>query len=84
MVGFARPEAREVTCIEVADEWDHRPYEDCTPCNWVPEKHRRQLSTAQLDEISSWEEKRQGQRRADYRPAQSKEDIDEISSNNER
>ena len=56
VVGFARPEVKEITCIEIAEEWDRKPYEDCRPSNWILERNRGQLSTKQLDKISSWEQ----------------------------
>ena len=54
-------------------------YEDCSPCNWVPERSRRQLSTEQLDEISSWEKNR-NQERKEETLLQRSAKIDEISS----
>ena len=80
VVGFARPEIKELTCIEIADEWHKKPYEDCNPCNWIPQRNRRQLSTDQLDEISSWEQKIQNQTPKEGMSLQKSGEMDEISS----
>ena len=80
VVGFARPEVKEITCIEIAEEWDKKPYEDCSPSNWIPERNRRQLTTKQLDEISSWEQKTQDQRLIEEASLRKGDQIDEISS----
>ena len=58
VVGFAQPEVKDIMCIEIADEWHKKPYEDCSPCNWIPKKSRKQLTMEQLDEISSWKQKK--------------------------
>ena len=79
VVGFARSEVKEITCIEIAEEWDKKPYEDCTPSNWIPQRNRRQLSPEQLDEISSWEQKTQT-RGPDEDITSRRDDRDEISS----
>ena len=80
VVGFVRPEVKEITCIEIVDEWDWKPYEDYNPCNWVPKKNRRQLSRDQLDKISSWEQRMQSQRPKEHTSLQRSEGIHEISS----
>ena len=82
VVGFARQEVKKITCIEIAEEWDKKPYEDCTPSNWVPQRNRRQLSPEQLDEISSWEQKTQT-RGPDEDKSSRRDDKDEISSEKE-
>ena len=80
VVGFARPEVKEITCIEIAEEWDKKPYEDCSPSNWIPKRNRRQLSIEQLDEISSWEWKTRDQRPTGEASLRKGNQVDEISS----
>ena len=80
VVGFARPDVRDITCIEIAQEWDKKPYEDCSPSNWIPERSRRQLSVDQLDEISSWERKTHSKRSTEGALQRVSDKIDEILS----
>ena len=80
VVGFARPETKEITCIEIAEEWDRRPYNDCSPSNWIPERDRRQLSVGQLDEISSWERKIRESTHEIEEPWRKQDMVNEVSS----
>ena len=79
VVAFARPEVKEITCIEITEELDKKPYEDYTPSNWIPQRNRRQLSQVQLDEISSWEQKTRAKGPNEDKRSQ-RDDKDEISS----
>ena len=82
VVGFARSEIKEITCIEIAEDLDRKPYDDYAPSNWIPQRHRRQLSWEQVDEISSWEQSRQ-EKRAYEDETSRKGGKDEISSGKE-
>ena len=43
IIGFARPEAEEVVYIATSNELNMEPYQDSSPCNWVPPHHRKPL-----------------------------------------
>ena len=82
IVGFARSEVKEITCIEIADDLDKKPYKDYTPSNWIPQKHRRQLSWEQVDELSLWEQNSQ-KKQADREKSEKMNGKDKISSEKE-
>ena len=43
IIGFARPEAEEVVYIATSNELNMEPYQDSSPCNWIPPRHRKPL-----------------------------------------
>ena len=48
IIGFARPESQEVVYIATSSELNMEPYQDSSPCNWIPPRHRKPLEP-QLD-----------------------------------
>ena len=43
IIGFARPESEEVVYIATSSELNMEPYQDSSPCNWIPPRHRKPL-----------------------------------------
>ena len=43
IIGFARPESEEVVYIATSSELNMEPYQDASPCNWIPPRHRKPL-----------------------------------------
>ena len=43
IIGFARPESEEVAYIATSSELNMEPYQDSSPCNWIPPRHRKPL-----------------------------------------
>ena len=43
IIGFARPESEEVVYIATSSELNMEPYQDSSPCNWIPPHHRKPL-----------------------------------------